>query len=398
MKGLRMKAKSVTKSKSKINSSATKAPPASVSKAATKPAAKKAVTKSAAWSSATISAPAVIRRTEPKIINMALQGGGAHGAFGWGVMDKFLEDGRVDVEGLSGTSAGSMNAVVYAYGKLKGNDGARQALHDFWKAISDAGQKFAIKKMPWDLGTVQKENPLQDMMKSMMSVLSPYQMNPMNYNPLREVLEQQVDFEELERSKLTKLFICATNVRTGKVKIFHTPEVTANVVLASACLPQVFQAVEINGEHYWDGGYMGNPVLYPLFYYTESRDVVILHINPIERPGPPTTSADIANRLNEITFNSSLIKELCSVYFVQQLLDNGWIKEEHRDKLKYVLIHSVRADNAMSDLSSASKMSSDWAFLTMLRDRGRALATEWLQHNFEHLGVRSTVDLKREFL
>ena len=393
-----MKAKSVTKSKSKINSSATKAPPASVSKAATKPAAKKAVTKSAAWSSATISAPAVIRRTEPKIINMALQGGGAHGAFGWGVMDKFLEDGRVDVEGLSGTSAGSMNAVVYAYGKLKGNDGARQALHDFWKAISDAGQKFAIKKMPWDLGTVQKENPLQDMMKSMMSVLSPYQMNPMNYNPLREVLEQQVDFEELERSKLTKLFICATNVRTGKVKIFHTPEVTANVVLASACLPQVFQAVEINGEHYWDGGYMGNPVLYPLFYYTESRDVVILHINPIERPGPPTTSADIANRLNEITFNSSLIKELRSVYFVQQLLDNGWIKEEHRDKLKYVLIHSVRADNAMSDLSSASKMSSDWAFLTMLRDRGRALATEWLQHNFEHLGVRSTVDLKREFL
>ena len=393
-----MKAKSLTKAKSKINSSATKAPPASVSTGATKSVAKKAATKSAAWSPATISAPAVIRRTEPKIINMALQGGGAHGAFGWGVMDKFLEDGRVEVEGLSGTSAGSMNAVVYAYGKLKGNDGARQALHDFWKAISDAGQKFAIKKMPWDLGTVQKENPLQDMMKSMMSVLSPYQMNPMNYNPLREVLEQQVDFEELERSKLTKLFICATNVRTGKVKIFHTPEVTANVVLASACLPQVFQAVEINGEHYWDGGYMGNPVLYPLFYYTESRDVVILHINPIERPGPPTTSADIANRLNEITFNSSLIKELRSVYFVQQLLDNGWIKEEHRDKLKYVLIHSVRADNAMSDLSSASKMSSDWAFLTMLRDRGRALATEWLQHNFEHLGVRSTVDLKREFL
>ena len=174
---------------------------------------------------------------------------------------------------------------------------------------------------------------------------------------------------------------------------FNTNEVTADVVLASACLPQVFQAVEINGEHYWDGGYMGNPVLYPLFYYTESRDVVILHINPIERPGPPTTSADIANRLNEITFNSSLIKELRSVYFVQKLLDDGWIKDEHRDKLKYVLIHSVRADNAMSDLSSASKMASEWSFLTMLRDRGRALATEWLAHNFEQLGVRSTVDL-----
>ena len=310
-------------------------------------------------------------------------------------MDKFLEDGRIEIEGLSGTSAGSMNAVVYAYGKLKGNDGAREALHDFWKAISDAGQKFAMPKMPWDMG---KENPVQGMMKSMMSVFSPYQLNPLNYNPLREVLEQQVDFAELEKSQGTKLFLCATNVRTGKVKIFNTPEVTADVVLASACLPEVFQAVEIDGEHYWDGGYMGNPVLYPLFYHTVSRDVVILHINPIERPGPPTTSADIANRLNEITFNSSLIKELRAVYFVQKLLDDGWIKDEFRDKFKYVLIHSVRADNAMSDLSAASKMSSDWKFLTMLRDRGRALATEWLEHNFQHLGVRSSVDLKKEFL
>ena len=389
-----MKAKTTTKAKTKTASAVTKASATTRTRAP----ARKVISKTAAWSPAAVAAPAVVRRTEPKRINMALQGGGAHGAFGWGVMDKFLEDGRVEIEGLSGTSAGSMNAVVYAYGKLKGNDGAREALHDFWKAISDAGQKYAIKKMPWDAGTIPKENPLADMMKSMMSSFSPYQMNPMNYNPLRDVLEQQVDFAELERSQLTKLFICATNVRTGKVKIFHTPEVTADVVLASACLPQVFQAVEINGEHYWDGGYMGNPVLYPLFYYTESRDVVILHINPIERPGPPTTSADIANRLNEITFNSSLIKELRSVYFVQKLLDDGWIKDEHRDKLKYVLIHSVRADNAMSDLSSASKMSSDWGFLTMLRDRGRALAAEWLTHNFEHLGVRSTVDLKREFL
>ncbi len=391
-----MKANKTTKAKVKatvvktVRPGAIKMPP--------KVAAKKAVDKSAARSRTTIAAPAILSINAPKRINMALQGGGAHGAFGWGVMDKFLEDGRVEIEGLSGTSAGSMNAVAYAYGKLKGNDGARQALHDFWKAISDAGQKFAMKRMPWDLGTIPKENPMQDMMKSMMSSLSPYQMNPLNYNPLREVLERQIDFEELERSQNTKLFICATNVRTGKVKIFHTPEVTADVVLASACLPQLFQAVEINGEYYWDGGYMGNLVLYPLFYYTESRDVVILHINPIERPGPPTTAVDIANRLNEITFNSSLIKELRSVYFVQKLLDDGWIKDEHRDKLKYVLIHSVRADNAMSDLSSASKMSSDWGFLTMLRDRGRALATEWLEHNFEHLGVRSTVDLKREFL
>ena len=333
-----------------------------------------------------------------KSINLALQGGGAHGAFGWGVMDKFLEDGRINIEGISGTSAGSMNAVVYAYGKLKGDDGARQALHDFWKGISDAGQKFKMPKMPWD-ALMPSENPMAGLMKSMMGMFSPYQLNPMNYNPLREVLEKQVDFDELHKNQhVTKLFICATNVRTGKVKIFDTHQVTPDVILASACLPQVFQAVEIDGEHYWDGGYMGNPVLYPLFYYTKSRDVVILHINPIERPGIPKTAADIANRLNEITFNSSLIKELRSVIFVQKLLDDGWIKDEFRDKLKNVLIHSVRADNAMSDLSSASKMNSEWGFLTMLRDRGRALAGEWLQQNFEHLNVRSSVDMRKEFL
>ena len=377
-----------------IAATAKKAAVKTAAKPATKAAAKRPATRTPARSAR--NTPVAASADGIKHINLALQGGGAHGAFGWGVMDKFLEDGRIEIEGLSGTSAGSMNAVVYAYGKLKGNDGAREALHDFWKAISDAGQKFAMPRMPWDMGI--KENPMQDMMKSMMSVFSPYQLNPMNYNPLREVLEQQVDFEKLERSQGTKLFLCATNVRTGKVRIFNTPEITADVVLASACLPQVFQAVEIEGEHYWDGGYMGNPVLYPLFYHTKSRDVVILHINPIERPGPPTTAADIANRLNEITFNSSLIKELRAVYFVQKLLDDGWIKDEFREKLKYVLIHSVRADNAMSDLSSASKMSSDWKFLTMLRDRGRALATEWLAHNFDHLGVRSTVDLKREFL
>jgi NTE family protein len=345
-----------------------------------------------------ISDPQVTKDTKMKTINLALQGGGSHGAFGWGVMDKFLEDGRIEIEGVSGTSAGSMNAVVYAYGKLRGNDGAREALHNFWKAIADAGSKFKPPRMPWDTEVLPKESPMQGLMKTLMGTMSPYQMNPMNYNPLKEVLEKQVDFEALERSQGTKLFICATNVRTGKVKIFNTSEVTCDVVLASACLPQVFQAVEINGEHYWDGGYMGNPVLYPLFYHTDSRDVVILHINPIERPGLPTTSADIHNRLNEITFNSSLIKELRSVYFVQQLLDNGMIKDEHKDKFKYVLIHSVRADNALSDMSAESKMCSDWKFLTTLRDRGRALAGEWLTHNFEHLGVRSTVDLKKEFL
>ena len=335
-----------------------------------------------------------------KKINIALQGGGSHGAFAWGVLDRFLEDGRVEIEAISGCSAGSMNAVVYAYGKLKGDDGARQALHDFWKAISDAGQKFAVKPSPMEkmMGVNLAKTFMSGSMKMMSKMFSPYQMNPTNINPLRDVLEAQVNFEELEKSHVTKLFLSATNVRTGKVRVFHTHEVTADAVLASACLPEVFQAVEIDGEHYWDGGYMGNPVLYPLFYYTDSRDVVILHINPIERPGPPKTPADIANRLNEITFNSALMKELRAVYFVQKLMDEGWIKDEYKEKMKYVLIHSVRADNALSDLSAESKMESDWEFLTLLRDRGRACASVWLEHNFEHLGVRSSVDLRKEFL
>ncbi len=337
-----------------------------------------------------------------KRVNLALQGGGAHGAFAWGLLDKFLEDGRIAVEGLSGTSAGSMNAVVYAYGVLKGRDNARQALHDYWQAISDAGQKYnMVKRSPWEQmfgGWTMEKSMATEGFKLLTSTFSPYQLNPMNFNPLREVLEAHVDFAELDASRSTKLFLSATNVRTGKVKVFHTHEITSDVVLASACLPYLFQAVEIDGEHYWDGGYMGNPVLYPLFYHTESRDVVILHINPIEREGPPTLSSEIANRVNEITFNSSLIKELRSVYFVQQLLDQGKIKEEFRDEFKYVLIHSVRADTALADLSVSTKFSSEWEFLTMLRDRGRACASEWIENNFDHLGVRSTVDLKREFL
>jgi NTE family protein len=369
---------------------------ATAKKAARKTAAKRPRARKAKTS------PAVHTKGGAKRVNLALQGGGAHGAFAWGVLDKFLEDGRIDIEGLSGTSAGSMNAVVYAYGALKGKDGAREALHNYWQAISDAGQKYSmVKRTPWEQmfgGWHMERSVASEGFKLLTSTFSPYQLNPMNFNPLREVLEEHVDFAQLDASRTTKLFLSATNVRTGKVRVFHTHEISSDVVLASACLPFLFQAVEIDGEHYWDGGYMGNPALYPLFYHTDSRDVVILHINPIERAGPPTQSSEIANRVNEITFNSSLIKELRSVYFVQQLLDQGKIKEEFRKDFKYVLIHSIRADNALADLSVSSKFACEWDFLTMLRDRGRDCASEWLESHFADLGVRSTVDLKREFL
>jgi len=338
-----------------------------------------------------------------RTINLALQGGGAHGAFAWGVLDRLLEDGRIDVEGVSGTSAGSMNAVVLAYGLIDGKDAARQALHDFWKATSDAGERYSpLKLFPWEkflYGHNIEHSIANHFFKAITHNFSPYQLNPSNFNPLREVLEQQVDFERLGKLAKVKLFLAATNVRTGKVKVFGQDElISSDMVLASACLPYLFQAVEVAGEHYWDGGWMGNPVLYPLFYHTKTRDVVIVHINPIERPGPPTSSEDIMNRINEISFNSSLIKELRAVFFVQKLMDEGWIKDEYKSKMKYVLMHSIRSDAAMSDLSVATKFSSDWEFLTMLRDRGRVFASEWLDNNFEHLGIRSSVDLKTEFL
>ncbi|NBU59956.1 MAG: patatin-like phospholipase family protein [Betaproteobacteria bacterium] len=337
-----------------------------------------------------------------KKVSLALQGGGAHGAFAWGVMDKILEDGRLEIEGLSGTSAGSMNAAVAAYGLIKGPEGAREALHEFWHSISKAGERFSpLQQTPFEKffhGWKIEHSMANQMFKFMSHTLSPYQINPQNFNPLKDVLESVVDFEELEQHSKTKLFITATNVRTGKARVFDAPEVTAQVCLASACLPYLFQAVEIEGEHYWDGGFMGNPVLYPLFYHTESRDVIIVHINPIERPGPPTAIEDIYNRVNEISFNTSLIKELRAVAFVQKMMDEGWIKDEYRDKMKYVLMHSIRADNAMSDLSVTTKFAWQWEFLTMLRDRGRAYAQQWIADNYDHVGVRSSVDIHKEFL
>ncbi len=339
-----------------------------------------------------------------KPINLALQGGGSHGAFAWGVIDKLLEDGRLKVDGISGTSAGSMNAVVYAYGNQQGGvEGARAALENFWKSVSQESQRYSpVKRGPWDevwkaFGAADVSSAFESF-KFMTDAFSPYQLNPTNWNPLLTLLNEHVDFAELNSCKKTKLFLSATNVRSGKVRVFNTNEVTASAVMASACLPHLFQAVEIDGEHYWDGGYMGNPSLFPLFYSTQARDVLIVHINPIERETVPKTPTEIYDRVNEVTFNSSLIKELRAVAFVQKLIDEGWLKDSYRDKLKYVFIHSLRAESALGDLGAASKFFTDWPFLLDLRDRGREAASQWLEENFDAVGTRSTVDLRKDFL
>jgi NTE family protein len=342
-----------------------------------------------------------------RTINLALQGGGAHGAFAWGVLDLLLEDGRIDVDGLCGTSAGAMNAVVYAYGKMTGDrDGAREALARFWKRIAQVGSVFSpVRGLP-DFG-IQGIPGLDGGLAAGAShwwfdaftrMFSPYQFNPFDFNPLREVLEEVVDFERLERCDCTNLFLCATNVRSGKVRIFRNHEISADAVLASACLPFLFKAVEIGGEHYWDGGYMGNPVLYPLFYHTRPTDIVVVHINPIHREKLPTTASEIMNRVNEISFNSSLLREMRAVEFAARMVDEEWLKPEFRGRLRRMLVHSIRSDETMAELSVASKLSPDWAFLTRLRDRGRAVARAWLDRHFDDLGERSTVDIRKEFL
>lgn len=328
-------------------------------------------------------------RAITKKVNLALQGGGSHGAFGWGVLDRLVEDGRLEIEGISATSAGSLNAVVYAYGRMRGGvDGARAALENFWRNISQAGRLYSPAQTPFTFTLFQL----------ITSALSPYEFNPFGFNPLRDVLEKSVKFDVVHACDRVQLFICATDVRTGQPRIFRNEEVTADAVMASSCLPFLFQAVEINGGHYWDGGYMGNPALYPLFRHTESRDIVIVHINPIVREQLPTTAQQIENRLNEITFNSSLLRELRAIAFVQKLIEEDWLKDEHRGKLKHVLIHSIRADEALYHLGVTTKFNTAWSFLCDLRDRGRAAAARWLEENFDHLGHHSTVDLRSEYL
>jgi len=337
-----------------------------------------------------------------KRVNLALQGGGAHGAFGWGVLDKLLEDGRLDIEGLSATSAGSMNAVVYAYGRMTGGpDGAREALERFWRNISEAGALYSpVRALPWEtaLGGNVGQSPFYFLFDTLTRTFSPYQFNPFNFNPLRDVLAKSVDIERLAECRCVELFLCATNVRTGQPRIFRNEQITMDVVLASACLPFLFQAVEVGGEHYWDGGYMGNPAMYPLFYHTQCRDIVIIHINPIVRPQLPTTAPEIQNRLNEITFNASLLKELRAIAFASKLVEQGWIKDEYRSKLKHLFIHSIRADDALCGLTVASKFNTDWSFLRDLRDLGRKAAAQWLEHAYDHIGYHSTVDLRSEYL
>ena len=312
------------------------------------------------------------------------------------MLDRLLDEKELAFEGLSATSAGAMNAAVFAYGlAVDGREGARKALADYWKRVSDAARLGPLQPSPIDrmLGDHKLSwSPVFSLMGFVTRVLSPYQFNPANYNPLREVVEQSIDFEVLKRPDCpVKLFLSATNVRTGKVKIFAGKEISAAAVMASACLPTMFHAVEIDGEAYWDGGYMGNPALFPLIYNCKSADIVIVHINPLFRKEVPRAAGDILNRINEISFNSSLMREMRAVSFVTGLVTQKRVVD---DGLKHVLIHSISDDEFMGALSPTSKYNADWDFLIFLRSRPKC-ADDWLAENFAKLGVKSSVDVEK---
>ena len=335
-----------------------------------------------------------------KSVNLALQGGGAHGAFTWGVLDRLAEDERIVFDGISATSAGAMNAVVFTYGWSEGGrNGARQALRNFWSQISHAALASPLQPSWFDRVSANHSlqfSPAFVAFDLISRLFSPYEFNPFNHNPLRDALIQSVDFDALSKSDCPiKLFLAATNVRTGKVKVFERKEVSADRTLASACLPFLFQAVEIDGEAYWDGGYMGNPALFPLIYNCETQDIVIVHINPLRREKLPRTAIEIMNRINEISFNSSLIREMRAISFVTRLIDEGKV---NGNDMKRLFIHGISADDATSDLGVFSKLNGDWGFLTHLRNIGRECAEAWLKENFDRLGQESTVDIRQHYL
>lgn len=338
-----------------------------------------------------------VKATDKKPINIALQGGGSHGAFSWGVLDRLLEDGRLDIVAISGTSAGAMNAVALADGWVRGGaEGARAKLEDFWRAVARKGRFSPVQRSPWDVlwGNWSIENtPGYFWFDTMTRVLSPYVANPLNLNPLRDVVEKEIDFSNVRSCKTIKLFISATNVETGQLHVFSDSEIDLDTVMASACLPQIFQAVEIKGVPYWDGGYGGNPAIYPFFKATETEDVLLVQINPVIREQAPRTANEIQNRIDEITFNAGLLREFRAIAFIKELIAAGRLP---RGEFRDIRLHRIDADEAFKDLSASSKVNAEWAFLEYLRDLGRNAASDWLEQNYDAVGLRPTLDLSDE--
>jgi NTE family protein len=334
-----------------------------------------------------------------KKINLALQGGGAHGAFTWGVADHLLADGRLKVTGISGASAGAINAVMIADGLARGGpDEARKRLAAFWRAASAGGDLPPVQRAVADrLFSLLPlaPTPVQGWFEAMARYFSPYDLNPLNINPLRDLIDRFVDFDAVREADL-ELFISTTNVHTGRTHIFPRDKINADVVMASAALPLLFRAVEIDGVPHWDGGYMSNPPMFPFLQATDADDIIIVQINPVQRATTPRTNGEIVNRLNEITFNSALIAEMRSMEFVNRLIDDGHLSNSGGNRYRRLNIHRIHLGGLGTRLNASSKLATDFHFFDLLRRAGQRAARRFLEQHFDAIGVRSSIDVEAE--
>jgi NTE family protein len=342
--------------------------------------------------------------TDMRMLNLALQGGGSHGAFTWGVLDTLLADSRISFEGLSGASAGAVNAAAlasgYAKGLATGQDGrqsARDALTRVWRAISDWGTLGAMQQrlaaMLWG-GLPAELAPANIMTSAWRNLVSPSQSNPLDINPLRTLLEREVNFDAIAKSHL-KVFVSATHVNTGRAVIFTGQHLNVQAVLASACLPLFFRAVQIEGESYWDGGYSVNPPLGPLIRACAGRDLMLVQINPVRREEAPQSASEIVDRVSELTFNASLLTQMRSIDFINRLIEEGALKS---GRCKHVLLHRIDGGEAMARFPASSRATTDAAMVSKMFELGRESAEGWLQHHFAALGRHATVDIRRDYL
>lgn len=336
---------------------------------------------------------------------LALQGGGALGAFQWGILDRLLEDDRLDIRAISAASAGAMNGAALISGLGQTGDtgasqGARQALDQLWRETNRSGGKNVFGDSAiWSSSLTPewiKDTTMWRSMETLASSLSPYEFNPFNLNPLKRVLEGSIDFEVVRNSRV-HLFVAATAVRHARARIFTSPEITDQVLLASACLPHLFQAVEIDGEAYWDGGYLANPPLWPLYEGDTPDDILLLTLNPFRRDETPRSAGDIMDRVNEIAFSAPLTAELRAIAFMQELIEQGCLTDSARGRYRHVRMHAIEADGWLDDLTAGSKFNTEWSFLNGLKAKGREAAEDWLESCFHSVGVRSSVDLQARF-
>lgn len=335
-----------------------------------------------------------------KKVSIAMQGGGSHGAFTWGVLDRLLEDGRFEIDGMTGTSAGGMNAVAVAQGLLNGGlQGARDELRLFWTRLSESGKHSSLNNR----GIIDKAMGKYTMYNSpgfvifeyLSRIFSPYELNPLQIDPLKDIILKSFDFEKLRNFKGCKLFLCATHVFSGKLKIFSLDNLRPECLLATACLPTIHNAVLVDGEYYWDGGFIGNPVFFPLIYNCDATDIIYIQLNPSIREKLPTTSREISDRLNEITNNASVVREMRAISFISGLIDSG---ELDAKKEKRVHMHLIEDEDSFQELGWSSKLNTEWEFLSHLFEKGRTAADKWIKENYENVGKKTTAPMRDHYI